>query len=70
MHNASNMTFKHFVFFACNKLGTENLMKYLISKGADVNATDKDERSPLHLCADAGKSLDTILIAGKMNYSI
>lgn len=64
MHNASNMTFKHFVFFACN-LGTENLMKYLISKGADVNATDKDERSPLHLCADAGK-----LIAGKMNYSI
>lgn len=41
------------------KLGTENLIKYLISKGADVNARDAYKRSPLHLCAKIGKHFNT-----------
>lgn len=44
----------HFLFV---KKGTENLMKYLISKGADVNARNAFKRTPLFACATLGKPI-------------
>lgn len=34
--------------------GTENLVKYLIGSGADVNAKSNDGSTPLHLAAKYG----------------
>lgn len=51
------------------KIDTENLVKYLISKGADVNSKSKFGETPLHACASVGKFLD-ILNANGVNYSI
>lgn len=48
--------FIHFLFYKLNvEIGTENLIKYLISKGANINAKDMDNRTPLHLSAMHGK---------------
>lgn len=35
-------------------------MKYLISKGADVNARDTEDRTPLFWCAKYGKSFNLL----------
>lgn len=43
--------------FLLVKLGSYKLMKYLISKGADVDAKDDYDRTPLHWSAENGKSL-------------
>lgn len=48
-----------FVAFDCNKIGAENLVKYLISKGANVNTRDKFNATPLHVCGKlSGKSFE------------
>lgn len=47
-----------FCLFFDFKKGTESLIKYLIEKGADVNATDKNLRTPLRWSAENGKSLN------------
>lgn len=49
--------FYHFVYFSffISETDTENLIKYLISKGADVNTRDSFEETPLFLCARLGK---------------
>lgn len=36
------------------KLGTRSLIKYLISKGADINSKTNDGETPLHLSILAG----------------
>lgn len=45
------------LFYIVEEDGSENLVNYLIGKGADVNAKDTFERTPLHTCARTGKSL-------------
>lgn len=48
-----------YVYFVCVcKLGSEDLIKYMIIKGADVNASDNSEQTPLCACAKNGKSVD------------
>lgn len=46
-----------FLYF---EIGTENMMRYLISKGADVHAKDKEKSAPLHFCAKYGNKIDSI----------
>lgn len=36
------------------EVDAENLIKYLLGKGADVNAIDNDGDTPLHWCAKIG----------------
>lgn len=40
------------------QLGTDNLMEYLIDKGADVNVMENRDRTALHWCIVHGKSLE------------
>lgn len=43
------------IFFLFNcKIGSENLVKFLIKKGADVNAKDTSGLSLLHWCSRTG----------------
>lgn len=52
----------HSVLFLQN-LETDDLIEFLISKGADVNTREKvNQKTPLHMCAASGKSL-SILVA-------
>lgn len=41
------------------KKGRTNTIKLLIDKGADVDAKDFSEETPLHWASDFGKSFDT-----------
>lgn len=41
--------------FVYKNTGTESLIKYLIKKGADVNANDKHEQTLLHWSAENGE---------------
>lgn len=50
----AQIAFEHFWFVY--KPGSESLVKYLISKGADVNANgDEFETTALHRCAEIGE---------------
>lgn len=51
------MSFTNFLHSNCY-LDTENLVKYLIRKGADVNARDSVEKTSLHLTVEYGKSFE------------
>lgn len=54
---AKKTSLNFFVHFLLVKLGSYKLMEYLISKGADVDAKDDYDRTPLHWSAENGKSL-------------
>lgn len=43
-----------FFLYSIVKIGAEDLIKYLISEKADVNARDKYQTTPLHWCAING----------------
>lgn len=51
------------------KPATDDLIKYLISKGADVNTKEtRMQRTPLHDCAECGESLGCEKIQGVRNF--
>lgn len=50
--NAQKISFQSFFFV---KLGSEDLIDYLVNKGADVNAKDNSEKTSLHWLAVFGK---------------